>query len=343
LFCAVLVCLAGVMFESDRFKATDGAGSLRYMWQRDLVTFIVIFIVFASFVYLAIVMLNEITGYTPTWLTDRCQKKENAIMSAANTIQNQKDDHIEMSSFNPLAVHETPRPSVVGRLEAEATAMAKERVKLEEMIASQKQNEKALHKKNAGRGRKKPRRQNSNNRKKDFGAKVTELTLTDEELATIGTSSTSTSASALSAKNEKSKSKKGDSRNPTTGTLGKKKPSFRRLKTSENGREYFQNVESPNETTWIVPNGAEILTPESHSKNPYLGPKKQQSNNGLSSEGTLLLAGEETKNPTTGILGKKKQSFRRLKTSENGREYFENVDKPGETTWTVPADADVDE
>merc|ERR1711865_256220 len=195
-------------------------------------------------------------------------------------------DHIEMSSFNPLAVHETPRPSVVGRLEAEATAMAKERVKLEEMIASQKQNEKALHKKNAGRGRKKPRRQNSNNRKKDFGAKVTELTLTDEELATIGTSSTSTSASA----------------------------SFRRLKTSENGREYFQNVESPNETTWIVPNGAEILTPESHSKNPYLGPKKQQSNNGLSSEGTLLLAGEETKNPTTGILGKKKQSFRRLKT-----------------------------
>ena len=57
----------------------------------------------------------------------------------------------------------------------------------------------------------------------------------------------------------------------------------------------------------------------------------------------LLLAGEETKNPTTGILGKKKQSFRRLKTSENGREYFENVDKPGETTWTVPADADVDE
>lgn len=107
LFCAVLVCLAGVMFESDRFKATDGAGSLRYSWQRDLVTYIVIFIVFSSFVYLAIVMLNEITGYTPKCLksTSFCKKnKENAMMSAANTIQNQRDDQIEMSMLNPAMV-----------------------------------------------------------------------------------------------------------------------------------------------------------------------------------------------------------------------------------------------
>jgi hypothetical protein len=300
LFCAVLVCLAGVMFESDRFKATDGAGSLRYMWQRDLVTFIVIFIVFASFVYLAIVMLNEITGFTPTWLTNRCQKRANAIMSAANTIQNQRDDHVEMSRFNPLAAHEMPRPSILGRLEAETTAATKDRAKLAEMIASQKQNawqnEKALHKKKAGRGRnrgKKPRKQKSNNMKKDFGGKVTVLTLTDEELATTGAS--------LSAENEKSESKKGGQ---------KKKQSFQRHR-SDTGKDYYSNTET-NETTWELPSGA-----------------------------VLVEEGEETRNPTTGTLGKKKLSFRRLKTSENGREYYQNVDKPEETTWTVPDEAEI--
>merc|ERR1711998_758690 len=47
LFCAVLVCLAGVMFESDRFKETVDGG-LRYSWQRDMVTFFVAFIVMPS-------------------------------------------------------------------------------------------------------------------------------------------------------------------------------------------------------------------------------------------------------------------------------------------------------
>merc|ERR1712078_896450 len=37
LFCAVLVCLAGIMFESDRFQAVDDSGTLRYAWQRDAV------------------------------------------------------------------------------------------------------------------------------------------------------------------------------------------------------------------------------------------------------------------------------------------------------------------
>ena len=47
LSCAVLVCLAGVMFESDRFQAEDASGALRYGWQRDVVTVLIIrFVVF---------------------------------------------------------------------------------------------------------------------------------------------------------------------------------------------------------------------------------------------------------------------------------------------------------
>ena len=104
LFCAVLVCLAGIMFESDRFKETTGSGTMRYAWQRDMVTYVVIVIVLCSFVYLAIVMMNETTGYTPACLRRACKNKQNALMSAADTIQEHKDDHIEMSIVNPSMV-----------------------------------------------------------------------------------------------------------------------------------------------------------------------------------------------------------------------------------------------
>ena len=181
--------------------------------------------------------------------------------------------------------------------------MAKERIKLEEMIASQKQNEKALHKRNAGRGKKSGKK--GKNRKKNFGAKVTELTLTEEELAIVAASELATvaassiSVTTLSAKNEKIESKSKKVRH-------KKKQSFQHH-TSPTGQDYYSNLET-NETTWKLPTGAIVVE-----------------------------KGEKTKNPT----GTKKQSFRRLKTSENGREYYQNVDQPKETTWTVPADAEI--
>ena len=74
---------------------------MRYAWQRDSVTYIVIFIVMMSFIYLAIVMGNEITGYTPECLVSCFRSRQNALLSAANTIQNQKDDNIEMNFLNP--------------------------------------------------------------------------------------------------------------------------------------------------------------------------------------------------------------------------------------------------
>ena len=106
LFCAVLVCLAGVMFESDRFKETIDGEGLRYSWQRDMVTFFVAGIVMSSLLYVLIVVLNELTGWTPPCLHKCHKNKEDAMLSAAKTIQNQKDDHIEMSIVNPTMISE---------------------------------------------------------------------------------------------------------------------------------------------------------------------------------------------------------------------------------------------
>ena len=104
LFCAIIVCIAGIMFESDRFQEASG-GKLRYAWQRDMVTFVVIFIVFQSFVYLAVVIYNEITGSLPVCFVCCGKNKEDALLKAAKTIQDKKDDEIEMNVVNPSLVN----------------------------------------------------------------------------------------------------------------------------------------------------------------------------------------------------------------------------------------------
>ena len=54
LFCAVLVNLAGVMFESNRFE-TD-----YFQLQKDIITIIVLLIIFASIAYFAVVLVTEV-------------------------------------------------------------------------------------------------------------------------------------------------------------------------------------------------------------------------------------------------------------------------------------------
>ena len=65
--------------------------------------------------------------------------------------------------------------------------------------------------------------------------------------------------------------------------------------------------------------------------------KNSTANTKLLSDDTIVKT-EQSENSTP--LGKKKPSFRRLKTSENGREYYQNADQPEVVTWTVPADAE---
>merc|ERR1711865_1277341 len=106
LSCAVLVCLAGVMFESNRFQAVDASGYARYGWQRDTLTFVIVSIVIGSLIYLAVVFASEVLGFTPKWVKKACGGgKKTALMSAADTIQNQKDDHVEMAMMNPAMMN----------------------------------------------------------------------------------------------------------------------------------------------------------------------------------------------------------------------------------------------
>ena len=73
LSCAILVCLSGVMFESDRFSNDDAN---RYIWQRTTLTYAVILIVVFSLLYYFAVFLSEVMGYTPKWVKECLAKKQ---------------------------------------------------------------------------------------------------------------------------------------------------------------------------------------------------------------------------------------------------------------------------
>jgi hypothetical protein len=59
LACSILICLAGVMFESDRFEDNPDGTRSKHAWQRDIVTYSTILLVFASLIYYGTVFLSE--------------------------------------------------------------------------------------------------------------------------------------------------------------------------------------------------------------------------------------------------------------------------------------------
>jgi hypothetical protein len=240
LFCAVLVCLAGIMFESDRFQETDAlTGNLRYSWQRDMVTVFVAVIVIVSFDYILTVCLNEIFGWQPPCFYKCRKSKEDAILSAAKTIQQQKDDHIEMSMVNPSMVSDmgpqeralfeqqmADQQKKTQMIENEKNALLLERRKLKGLVSAQKRNKDKGSRK--GRGKKK--------KKKDFASMA--LNGTENEI-------------------DISVAEKRNDLNPAieavkkAGSLHKKSESFRRHVSSD-GHVYYSNNDT-NETVWTLP------------------------------------------------------------------------------------------
>merc|ERR1712072_139031 len=237
LFCAVLVCLAGVMFESDRFKETDGGGDLRYSWQRDMVTFFVVFIVMISLLYILVVVLNELTGWTPPCIHQCHKNKDDAMLSAAKTIQQQKDDHIEMSIVNPTMISDmgpqeralfeqqmADQQKKTQLMEKEKNALLLERRKLKGMVAAQKRGKAKSGGNRGNRGKK---------AKKDFASVALEDDGHSVEQADIDVVAAA--------------QKSSHSRNQ----------SFQRHVSSE-GHVYYSNSVTK-ETVWELPEGAIVL------------------------------------------------------------------------------------
>jgi hypothetical protein len=85
LACAVMVCLAGVLFENDRFSEAALLANPALIVQQELITYIVMLIVFVSLIYYCVVFVSEVFGYTPKMCKEKlcgcCNKGERSISS----------------------------------------------------------------------------------------------------------------------------------------------------------------------------------------------------------------------------------------------------------------------
>eukprot|EP00505_MAST-04D_sp_SCG-Rhode-Island_P001045 Stramenopile-MAST_4_protein_1045 len=92
LACSIFICLAGVMFESDRFEE-DEQGALvtgRFDWQREMITFAASGIILFSLVYYFLVFVSEVFGIAPKWCM---QKQRKSMFKEFNDV----DEGLELS------------------------------------------------------------------------------------------------------------------------------------------------------------------------------------------------------------------------------------------------------
>ena len=108
LSCGIFVCLAGVMFESDRFSLEDGPnepGKASFEWQRELIVYSVMIVVFFSFVFYLAVFTSEALGITPSWVKKCFAKKHKTHIDKLIEMGRKGDGEggVEMVlSVNPL-------------------------------------------------------------------------------------------------------------------------------------------------------------------------------------------------------------------------------------------------
>jgi hypothetical protein len=106
---AILVCLAGVMFESDRFSQDT---ETVFSWQRDVITYLTIIVILFSLAYYLVVIMSDFCGWTPLWLQRRCAPRKKAAAGVAADV-----DEIMLEMVN-LPGQDQRNPSFDADIEA---------------------------------------------------------------------------------------------------------------------------------------------------------------------------------------------------------------------------------
>jgi len=98
LACSVVVCLSGILFENPRFK-----DRLDLLWQKEMIAWIILSVIFGSMVYYAAVFVSEIFGWSPRKVIRcyrKCRGQEETLDDIANRFRH-SIDNVEMAA-NPL-------------------------------------------------------------------------------------------------------------------------------------------------------------------------------------------------------------------------------------------------
>jgi len=152
--CAILVCLAGIMFESGHFTGRDDLS-----WQRDLITYLTILVIFFSILYYVVVVVSEISGSglartcCPCFFSKRYKKDEHDRMF---------DDGEVAYEMNPMRSDTHLNDKLKEQVKEEETKnqILRENIKLAKQIATR----------GAGEARAAPHMKSSIKKKKEFRA-----------------------------------------------------------------------------------------------------------------------------------------------------------------------------
>ena len=137
LSCLILVCVGGIMFESDRFQdnherpETSGFGAW-VRFQQDLVTYAVIIIIIGSLFFYFSVATTEITGHTPKCVKKiLCLKKKHDLFAKHLEENSNRMSHVVFSE-NPFAKNfgVGTTAELRSELESERAKAAREREEL---------------------------------------------------------------------------------------------------------------------------------------------------------------------------------------------------------------------
>ena len=174
LACSILVCLAGVMFESDRFVGRDDLD-----YQRLMISVGVMLVIMFSCFYYGIVLLSEVTGHTPEWVKKWMAKNKWGGKLGKN--ENDEDDSddelgIEMAfKANPMHRGEEVDAEIgglkgeMGKIKGERDEQAKVNKKLMEQLKKEKEKNAKLQQVNLANKKRSGSMVGSRRARKGFG------------------------------------------------------------------------------------------------------------------------------------------------------------------------------
>merc|ERR1711998_239818 len=169
LCCAILVCLAGVMFDSSQF-ADDKAG--RYEWQKTLITFMITCVIFGSISYYLTVFASELGVKMPKFLIGIFADKKKASERAAEEAERRGGDagddfgEIELTN-NPMQKDEASEKAI-----KEAQEMAQRAEEANQLLAKKlRDNAKALSRQDHVGKAKYRQGKRKKGKKKEFGGR----------------------------------------------------------------------------------------------------------------------------------------------------------------------------
>jgi hypothetical protein len=157
LICAIVVCMAGVIFDTSLFANPRNAQD---NMTKDVVGVFVAVVLGFSIVYYLLVFLTEVTDFSPKWLMKLCSDKKSHMQKVFETHAHRRDSELELEMKNLGKTKSELQMANSDKFnEHKMTKLANENETLKNMLAKQQEFTDQLRRQKRGNGPIKSRKQ----------------------------------------------------------------------------------------------------------------------------------------------------------------------------------------